>query len=584
MKCPLPILAFILAGTLGGCATQGAATPGPAAETAAAPAAAGEETSPPSGDFSPEVLYSLLVAEIAGQRGDLATALALYLEAARATRDAGIAERSARIAMAMRDTERGIEAARIWLEAAPESQEARQLLAISLIKAGRAEEALQQLDQLMSADQTDPARRFLIIAALLSREHTGPAALEVMRGLVEKHGDQPEAHYALGELAVSENEPGLALQAVDEALRLKPDWTDAMVLRARALTLAGETDAALAYLAAAASGHPQDNELAMARARLLIQADRMDEAREAFQGLVRRNPDNGDALFALGLLSLQAGLDEEAEQAFRRLLEVDGKTTARAPFYLGQVAEKRKDYQAALDWYSEVRSGPNYNEAQLRIAVVLARLERIDEALAQLEDIAARNPAQRPRLYLVEGEILANAGRLDQAMGIYNQALLELPGNADIRYARALLAEKMDNLDLLESDLKLLIERDPENALALNALGYTLADRTDRHAEALRYIEQALELSPDDAAIIDSMGWVQYRLGNLEAAAAHLRRALELRRGDPEIAAHLGEVLWALGRRDAAREVWQAVLAEHPDDAILRETITRLTGQEPPRP
>jgi tetratricopeptide (TPR) repeat protein len=530
------------------------------------------------------VLYGLLVAEIAGQRGDLATALALYLEAARATRDAGIAERTARIAMAVRDTERSIEAARIWLEAAPESQEARQLLAINLIKAGRAEEALQQLDRLMNADQTDPARRFLIIAALLGREHTGPSALEVMRGLVEKHSDQPEAHYALGELAVSENEPGLALQSVDEALRLKPGWTEAMVLRARALTVAGETDAALGYLDTAVRDHPRDNELAMARARLLIQADRMDEAREAFQTLVRRNPDNGDALFALGLLSLQAGLGEEAERVFLRLLEVDGKTTARAPFYLGQVAEERKDYEAALEWYSEVRSGPNFNESQLRIAVVLARLERIDEALVQLEDIAARNPAQRPRLYLVEGEILTNAGRLEQAMDIYNQALAELPGNADLRYARALLAERMDDLELLESDLKLLIERDPDNALALNALGYTLADRTDRYTEALQYINQALELSPDDAAIIDSMGWVQYRLGNLEAAEQHLRRALELRQGDPEIAAHLGEVLWAQGHRDEARAVWQTALAEHPEDTILRETITRLTGQEPPRP
>ena len=232
-----------------------------------------------------------------------------------------------------------------------------------------------------------------------------------------------------------------------------------------------------------------------------------------YEVITRRTPDNADAVFALGLLSLQAGLNDEAAKLFERLLDLDGSTTTRAQYYLGQMAELNGDYQKAVDWYSSVRGGPNFHDAQLRIAVALARLGEVDQAREHLHSLASNNPAVQSRLYQVEGEILVDAGRYEDALAVYNQALTEQPGNHDLRYARALLGERMDNLKLLESDLRRILTEDPENAQALNALGYTLTDRTDRHQEALDLIQRAYALSPEDAAVTDSMGWVNFRLG-----------------------------------------------------------------------
>jgi tetratricopeptide (TPR) repeat protein len=284
-------------------------------------------------------------------------------------------------------------------------------------------------------------------------------------------------------------------------------------------------------------------------------------------------PENIDVVYALGLLNLQANRVDDAEKNFTQLLAA-GERRDDAYYYLGQIAESRQQSDAALDQYRLMESGTNYFHAQLRIALIMSAQGKVDEARKHLGDVSAENAAQEKQLIQAEGEILTENERYDDAMSVYDAALVDTY-DSDLLYTRAMLAEKIDRIDILENDLRAIIEREPENAQALNALGYTLANRTERYQEALELITRALEISPDDFYILDSMGWVLYRLGRLEDSVPYLERAREIR-NDPEVAAHLGEVLWVMGDKDGARDVWDSALRDRPDDRILLDVIERL--------
>jgi tetratricopeptide (TPR) repeat protein len=306
-----------------------------------------------------------------------------------------------------------------------------------------------------------------------------------------------------------------------------------------------------------------------------VELGQVDAAREQFQTLARQEPDNPDIFFPLALLALEAEQFKDAERYLQRLLELDSHHQ-EAWYYLGQLAETRAEHEQALDWYSRVEpDAQHWLEVQLRMARLEGRLGRLAEARARLQDLRARDPGTALRLFLEEGAILTEAGQHAEALALYTRVLQVHPDNDDLLYARALAAERLDRLDIAEADLLSILERNPEDARTLNALGYTLADRTDRYQEALGYIERAVALEPDDPAMIDSLGWVHFRLGNLELARQHLRRAYALER-DGEIAAHLGEVLWVLGEHEAARRVWEEARALDPDNPVLRSTLERL--------
>jgi len=305
--------------------------------------------------------------------------------------------------------------------------------------------------------------------------------------------------------------------------------------------------------------------------RLLHRAGRAE-----FKRLEQMAPDNADALFALGLLALQAEQIEEAKRYFSRLIH-NGQRVPDASFFMGRIAESEGKDKEALRWYRKVNGGGNRFEARLRTAILIARQGRVEDAREMLQDLAADNPAQEVRILLVESDILRQEHRDEEAFEVLSRGLADYPDNPELLYARAMAAERIDRLDVLERDLRKMLEADPDNAQALNALGYTLADRTTRYEEAYRYIERALKLEPDDPAILDSMGWVLYRMGRHQEAIDYLRKALEkAKSGDAEIAAHLGEVLWNSGHEKEARKVWEKAREQHPDDETLRDTIQRF--------
>jgi tetratricopeptide (TPR) repeat protein len=398
-----------------------------------------------------------------------------------------------------------------------------------------------------------------------------------MEKLVETRKDDPDALFAYAHLAMRHAKFDTALTTLDEVLTQNPQWSKAIILRARILAMQGGREQALEYLSGVLKkGDMTDNvEVGITYARMLTEARQLDEALAQFIRLTEIVPQNEELHYFAGVLALQLKQTNVAREHLNKVIKLDRQRSFEANYYLGQVAELEKDYQEAIVHYASVRRGELYFNAQIRVVALLAEDQKFQQAQNHLKSIRPVNDQQQIQLYLLEGDVLREAKRYDDAKQFYSSILDSRPEETSIRYARALIAEKLGELDLLESDLRTILQTEPENAQVLNALGYTLADRTERYEEALQFIQKALELQPNDAAVIDSMGWVKYRLGDYEAAVAHLRKANELAR-DPEIAAHLGEVLWVMGKKNDALKVWEESLKENPDHEALLKTMKRF--------
>jgi len=542
------------------------------------PAIAGHGTKIPSQAeperLTGELLYYLLSAEIAGQRARMDIAVSYYLKAAELSRDPAVAERATRVAVYARNDESALKAALLWVEVQPEQSEAHQVVAALLVRKGQIDAALPHMEWVLQ-HQTKDKNGYMLITSLLSKEHDKRNALQAMERLLDKHPQDLQARYAYAHLAMLVGANQKAEAAVDEVLQSKPRWVKAHILRANILIRKGEHKKVLQLLSQAVEDMPDSTLLRMYYARKLVDEKQIKAARDEFEIILDYKPKNSDALFALGLLNLQLQQADEANQYFERMID-NGQRVAEANFYLGQSGEMQKNDSRAIEYYDEVHGGKHYVDSQIRIAVILARQGNVDAARERLQNISTHSLDVELRLYLAEGEILRNAGNYLEATAVYNIALQQMPDNTQLLYARALLYEKLDRVDDAVLDLEQIVKKEPDNAEALNALGYTLVDQTHRLKEGLTHIEKAIKLKPDDAAILDSLGWAHYRLGNQSEALGYLRQAFE-KLNDPEIGAHLGEVLWVLGKQEKAREIWQEALSNAPSDKVLLDIIERFT-------
>jgi tetratricopeptide (TPR) repeat protein len=570
---PAAALLFVAA-----CATVPVPEPGTEPATAAAAPAAETpaRTGPPRPkiELTEDLLYRILVAEVAGQRGLLDVAVKSYLDLARETRDPDVVERATRIAVYARDAAAATEAAQMWVELDPDNPDPHQVLAVMALRDGDRERALEHLRNILDNAEGPVDQKLLLIANLLGREQDRELILSLMEQLVASRQDSPEALYAFAHVAARLGDLDRSRELLEQVLSLSPQDDDAAMSYISILQRQERTNDALAWLEQTLPSRKEDDfNLRMAYARLLTDAKRYDEARRQFEILAVQAPNNLDVLYALALLYLQANRLDDAETYFERLASrTDRGDNAR--YYLGRIAEDRKDWGKAGVWYQGVQEGENYFDSQVRLGLIMAKQGRAEDARAHLQGIRTSGVEQKAVLVQAEAELLTEEKRFDEAMQVYDAALAG-GHNADLLYARAMLAEKMDRLDQLENDLRRILEKEPDHPQALNALGYTLADRTDRYQEAYELIKRALELSPGDFYILDSMGWVLYRLGRMDEAIDYLQKAMALR-PDPEIAAHLGEVLWVTGNKDAAREVWDTALKATPDDSVLLDVIRRF--------
>jgi tetratricopeptide (TPR) repeat protein len=498
-----------------------------------------------------------------------------YLKSAQESGDPRLARRATQAAVYARDVGAALTAAQLWVELEPDSIDARQSLAALLIRSGQDDQAMPHLQKIITFSPEDKrGHGYLLVANLLSRSDDPQQAMHRMEQLIEPFKDDSEALYAHALLASQLGENHKAHELLKVLLKKQPDKTEALLLQARVLHNLGEEEEALKSLKHALQQNPGNDQMRLTYARMLVDAHHLKEARKQFRILNRHLPQNSDVIYALGLLALEAGDVDDAEPYFMDLVRL-GERSEEARLALGQIALVRKRPKEAIDWYQSVPHGERYIEAQLQATKLIADSEGIDKAIEYLEQLPLNSSDERIQRYLAKAELLASKERYKEAMAVYEKALDDFNDNEELLYARAMTAEKLGQLDQLERDLKRILKNDPENAQALNALGYTLADTTDRYDEAYGYVKRAYAIRPDDPAILDSMGWCLYRLGRNDEAIAYLRQASD-KMQDAEISAHLGEVLWVSGKKEEARKVWDAARKFAPEHKVLLETLERF--------
>jgi tetratricopeptide (TPR) repeat protein len=535
--------------------------------------------SEPPEELSAELVYATLVAEVALQRADFEAAFEYFLHAAKLAREPSLAERAVRSAMNSQRPEAARQAIDLWMQLEPDAPKPHQLSAFLALQdddRGTALASLQRVIELAGV----PGQGYLQAAQILGRVPNPSDRLALMHDLVKAlDGDEdPDAQFALATLAAAADRYQEAATLAGRAAALRPGWTEPKLFQVQLLVSQEQSDQALAALERYISEAPEDADLKAMKAQLLIDAEQSEQALVVFNELLERSPERADLLFAAAVLAIEIE-DLDAARDYLERLRTLGERPSDVAFLLGQIEEQAGNHEAALALFEEVR-GQNRTNAQVRIARLWAKqghLERARELFQQLRD---QYPGETSAFYLIEAEMLRDQGLTEMALAVYNQALGEEPENADLLYARAMLAVGMGQVAMLERDLRQILMTDPDHVDALNALGYTLADRTDRLDAAKSFIERALQLRPDDPAILDSMGWVLYRQGQPAAAEEYLRRALA-QGFDAEIAAHLGEVLWMLGRQEEARAVWGHALEEAPEHEYLRRVLSRFDFPQP---
>jgi tetratricopeptide (TPR) repeat protein len=528
----------------------------------------------PAMELTEQILFKVMLAEVAVQRGQAHVAVPAYLELARETRDPRIAQRATEIAWNARFVAAALEAAGIWLQADPDSIQARQIVATLLISQSQLADALPHLQKWLAADKDGVGQGFLQLNTLLARHQDKQAVLKVMQALAQSYPTIPEARLTVAQSAWNAGEHQLSLEEARAALKLRPDWELAALFVAQVLQRRSNEEAAR-YLGEYLERHPKSRDVRLNYARLLVNDRKFVEARKQFEMLVGDYPDNADVGMAVALLAIQANDFDSADKQLKRILDLNYKDPDVARFYLGQVNEERKRLDEALKWYLSVEPGEQYINAQSRYAGILAKQGKLPEARRHLQQASAQTSEQRVQLAQAEAQLLRDASQYQAAFDLLGTTLEKLPNNPDLLYDHAMAAEKVNRLDILEGNLRKLIQIRPDHAHAYNALGYTLADRNQRVDEAYGLIETALKLSPDDPFIMDSMGWVLYRMGRSKEGLDFLQRAFSLR-PDPEIAAHFGEILWAAGQQAQARKVWGDALKEHPANEVLQTTMKRF--------
>jgi tetratricopeptide (TPR) repeat protein len=537
-----------------------------------------------------ELMYRLLVGDIALQRGEPGIAARAYLEAARESRDAWIARRATEVALAARQRAYALEAAKLWSELEPAAERPKQLVAA--LSAGGTQlpdvpgdtgDLAGALERALAQAATTPGalgEAFMQLPQLLAQQQTErKQAYRLVEQLARPYPAIAEAQFAIALTAYNAGASDAAAaktaqEAVDRALELKPGWERAVLLKSEILARRSAAEAT-AYLEGFLASAPKSRPAAGALAQLYVEQKRFADARAVLTRLHDSDPGDKDIQFGLAVISIQMKDYAAAEKELQALHDADYGEGGVVELYLAQVAEEQGKLDIAIERYKAVPAGERGWIAQLRIATVLAKQGKLKEARAWLDDLPAVTIEQRIQVRQTEAQILRDAGDNAGAYAVLDKALGEHPDDPDLLYDIAMVAEKLDRLDVAEARLGRLIALKPDNAQALNALGYTLVDRTNRTAEGLALIEKAHKLSPDDPFILDSMGWAYFRLGQLDQAERYLRQALN-ERPDAEIAAHLGEVLWKKGDTERAREIWQSQLKSTPDNAVLLETMRRL--------
>jgi tetratricopeptide (TPR) repeat protein len=522
-------------------------------------------------------LYPLLLAEFALRRQAYDIALNQYMEQSIVLRDAGVSAHTTHLTQFLQREEEALQSAQLWVELEPDNGEANNTLAELLVRQGKTVEALSCFAvverQVGNANFPALMNGFGQLSDVQQKE-----LVQGVDNLAEEFPQNARLLLTQALLHAEKQEYEQALAYLKPLFELEPEQPQALLLEARIL-VEQKAKNPYARMERVLLENPDAKMLRLQYAGLLTATD-MQAAREQFEILSAQAPRDGDLLFSLALINREMGDNTTAQAYLHQSIEL-GQRSDEAYYYLGRMAENDDESEKAIANYMEVKNGAEYLAASSRIGQILVQEGQLDRSHDWFSEQRINKPNLRGQLYGLEADILAQAGHEKAAMGVLDEALVEIPDNASLRYARAMLNEKQNDLNSMERELRAILATEPDNATALNALGYTLADRTTRYEEALQLISRALSLQPNEPAILDSMGWVLFRTGRYDESVTYLRRAYA-EFPDPEVAAHLGEVLWVKGDTDAAMAIWQEALQRNPSHPILINTLGRLGIDTPP--
>lgn len=533
----------------------------------------------PQVELSEEILFKVLSSEIAFQRGQWQAAYITLISTAQQTRDPRLAKRAAEIAVAARAPNEALAAVRLWAELAPQSDEALQNYLGLIIVTDNLGEIKPILEQRLALS-TPQARGPLLLQMqrYISRAQNKVAGFELLQQITAPYDNLLETHLALAQGAAAAGDGERARKEADAALKIKPDSELAILTLAQVIP---DSQESMAVIKKYLETYPKSREVRVAYARGLVEQKQYEAARLQFEQLLKEDPNDLATLFAVGLLNAQTGHPAQAENFLTRFVTLlaaeqdDERDPTQALLVLSQLAEERDDTATAIKWLEQVEPGEAYLPAQIRRAQLTAKTGDINGARALLKQIEANGESEETRLILAESQLLRDAGLSQESYDVLVAGLQRFPNNVDILYDHAMAAEKLDLLGPMESSLRKIIRIAPDNQHAYNALGYSLADRNIRLPEAYELISKAVTMAPQDPFINDSLGWVQFRMGNAAQAEQTLNQAYAMR-PDTEIGMHLGEVLWSEGKQEQARAIWRKALENEPNNEALKSTLVRL--------
>ena len=528
--------------------------------------------------IDPDVMYLLLAAELAMQRGEYGLAYEAYMELTKRVKEPKFAEQAAKLALQIKDSRKTDDAVSAWMNQEPKNVTAKKVAALNALRGKDKKAAVKALTALLSAEPENFENTLLELSSVLQKEGKEKSIYDALEMLsVKTTTHKPVIYFVQSLLAMQMKNNAQAEKKVQQTLALQPDWEHPLLIQSQLAIMANDLERAKTLLNSAILKHPNNLAFKKLLAQTLIKTTEYEAAAEIYQTLVTQLPKEGENYIALALINLQLNREVNAETILKTLAE-QPEWNSQASFYLGKIEEKRGNMDAAIALFDKVNDANFSLEAGMSTINLLAKARKFDEIEKRLETLLQKNPQQKLRITLMQASLYNQQNQAQKAFDLLSAALLEMPDEKDLLYTRALIAEHLGKIDVLETDLKKILLKDPNNAEALNALGYTLLNDSSRYKDAEKYLQRAIKLQPDEPAIMDSFGWLQFKLGNYSQAIKYLQAAYE-KLNSGEIAAHLCEVLWEMGRKVDAQKLFDDAIKVAPDDADLLNFKKRFLEQ-----
>ena len=529
----------------------------------------------PKTAIDPDVMYLMLAAELAMQRQQFGLAYEAYMELAKRVKDQRFAEQAAKMALQIKDSRKTTDAISAWMNQEPKNVTAKKVAALNALRGNDKKIAAKELNALLTTEPDNFENALLELSNILQKEGKEKFVYDTLEVLATKTtSSKPIIYFVQSLLSIQMKNNVQAEKKIEQTLILKPDWEHPLLIQAQLALMANNFLGAKTLLNTAILKHPNNPAFKKLLAQMLIKTTEYEAAAELYQTLITQTPSDGENYIALALINLQLNRDTNAETILKTLAE-KAEWASQANFYLGKIEEKRNNTEAAVVMFDKVKDGGFELDAGVSIINLLAKDHKYADIDLRLDVLVKKFPAQKLRFVLMQASLYNQQNQAEKAFSLLSETLLQMPDEKDLLYTRALVAEHLGKLDLLESDLKRILTKDANNSEALNALGYTLLSDKKRIAEAEKYLQRAIKLQPNEPVIMDSFGWLQFKLGNYLQAVKYLQLAYE-KQNSGEIAAHLCEVLWMMNKKEDAQKLLDEALKASPDDTDLLDFKKRF--------